>query len=295
MGGAIPRKIHDADGNLLGQWVDTLGHDSLYDYDPVWRKCEELGVVPTFHAGGQGWGSRMSTTNNSYNQVGNFAAADEATCRSLVFGGVPMRFPNLVFAFQEGGVAWVSSLLAGILTHWDKRRIDRIQHYNPAHLDQEQLATLFKTYARGPVADRIDQLGDGLSGLSDPEEDLSHIDMFAESLIGSDEDIIDIFSKRFFYGCEADDPLNSLAFNTSISPAGARFPAVFASDIGHWDVRDMREVLPEAYELIEHGHVNDEEFRDFVFGNPVKLWATMNPDFFAGTAVEGAVARELAG
>ena len=58
-------------------------------------------MAPTFHSGGQGWGTRMSTVNNSYNQVGNFAAADEGLCRSLVFGGVPMRFPNLHFAFHE--------------------------------------------------------------------------------------------------------------------------------------------------------------------------------------------------
>jgi len=45
----------------------------------------------------------------------------EGTCRSLVFGGVPMRFPNLRFAFQEGGVAWAAALLAGIISHYEKR------------------------------------------------------------------------------------------------------------------------------------------------------------------------------
>ena len=29
------------------KWVDTLAHDSLYDYDPLWRRCVELGVTPT--------------------------------------------------------------------------------------------------------------------------------------------------------------------------------------------------------------------------------------------------------
>jgi predicted TIM-barrel fold metal-dependent hydrolase len=116
-GGTIPRPYDNA-ADSPGRWIDTLGHDSLHDYDPLWRRCEELGVAPTFHSGGQGWGTRMSTTNNSYNQVGNFAAADEGTCRSLVFGGVPMRFPGVRFAFQEGGVAWAAALLAAIATHW---------------------------------------------------------------------------------------------------------------------------------------------------------------------------------
>jgi predicted TIM-barrel fold metal-dependent hydrolase len=35
-------------------WVDNLALDSLYDYDPVWAKCLELGVAPTFHSSSMG-------------------------------------------------------------------------------------------------------------------------------------------------------------------------------------------------------------------------------------------------
>jgi hypothetical protein len=48
----------------------------------------------------------------------------------------------------------------------------------------------------------------------------------------------------------------------------------------------MTEVLHEAYELVEDGLISDTDFRDFVFTNPVKLWAANNPHFFKGTAVE---------
>ena len=51
--------------------------------------------------------------------------------------------------------------------------------------------------------------------------------------------------------------------------------------------RDMREVVPEAWELVEHGHIDEAQFRAFTFDNPVRLWAGMNPDFFKGTVVEG--------
>src|SRR5581483_11703533 len=27
------------------RWIDTLGHDSPYDYEPVWDACERLGVA----------------------------------------------------------------------------------------------------------------------------------------------------------------------------------------------------------------------------------------------------------
>ena len=35
--------------------------------------------------------------------------------------------------------------------------------------------------------------------------------------------------------------------------------------------------------------LSQDDFRDFVFANPVRLWTSMNPDFFAGTAVESQV------
>ncbi|HVM66603.1 MAG TPA: amidohydrolase family protein, partial [Acidimicrobiales bacterium] len=50
-GGTIPRPYESAP-DAPGRWIDTLGHDSLYDYDPVWQRCTELGVAPTFHSGG---------------------------------------------------------------------------------------------------------------------------------------------------------------------------------------------------------------------------------------------------
>jgi predicted TIM-barrel fold metal-dependent hydrolase len=284
-GGTIPRPYDDAPDSP-GRWIDTLGHDSRFDYDPVWRRCEELGVSPTFHSGGQGWGTRMSTTNNSYNQVGNFAAADEGTCRSLVFGGVPMRFPDLRFAFQEGGVAWAAALLAGITGHWEKRNIEAIQHYNPANLDRELLGRLFEEYATGGIAARRARLDDGLAMLSDPDELERDVDMFGESGIGGLDDLLDMFADRFFFGCEADDPMNALAFSSSLNPGGVTLPAVFASDIGHWDVRDIRDVVPEAYELVEDGHIGEDDFRAFVYDNPMRLWAGSNPAFFDGTVIE---------
>ena len=103
MGGVIPRLVGGAEGVRGARWIDTLGHDSAHDYDPLWRRCVELGVTPTFHASGFGWGSRTSTTNYVYNHLGNFAAAGEATCRSLVMGGVMHRFPDVRFAFLESG------------------------------------------------------------------------------------------------------------------------------------------------------------------------------------------------
>ena len=120
--GVIPRPYPGAESVRGAKWIDTLAHDCEHDYTPVWQRCAELGISPTFHAGGQGWGTRMSRSNYVYNHIGSFAAAGEAAARSLFFGGVPRRFPELRFAFLEGGVAWGANLYADILGHFEKRK-----------------------------------------------------------------------------------------------------------------------------------------------------------------------------
>jgi hypothetical protein len=69
---------------------------------------------------------------------------------------------------------------------------------------------------------------------------------------------------------------------------------MFASDIGHWDVRDFRTVLPEAWELVEDRLVDADGFRDFTFANVTRFLTTANPAFFDGTVVEAA-ARSVVG
>jgi len=75
---------------------------------------------------------------------------------------------------------------------------------------------------------------------------------------------------------------------------GARLRAMFSSDMGHWDVPDMTEVLGEAWELVEDGRIAEDDFRDFVFTNPVRFYTSVNPDFFVGTRIEAEAARVVA-
>jgi hypothetical protein len=58
-------------------------------------------------------------------------------------------------------------------------------------------------------------------------------------------------------------------------------------------VIDMRDPLPEAYELVEDGYISQANFRDFVFENAVRLWGTQNPRFFEGTSVAKEAAAVL--
>jgi hypothetical protein len=78
------------------------------------------------------------------------------------------------------------------------------------------------------------------------------------------------------------------------NPMGARLNAIFSSDIGHFDVPEMTDVVPEAYELVEHELIDQHDFRDFMFANAVRFWGEVNPGFFKGTVVEKAAAQVLA-
>jgi predicted TIM-barrel fold metal-dependent hydrolase len=272
-------------------WLDFFGFDSPHDYDPVWKRCEELGVSPSFHSTGMGWGSRSSTSNYVYNHVGSFAASAEGACRAILLSGVPWRFPKLRFAFLEGGVAWACTLLSDVLGHFEKRNREHIAHYDPANLDRARLESLLDEYGPERFRQRRQRLPQALALLSDPDENRSAVDEFARCPVERPEQIAAVFSERFAFGCEADDPMNALAFARELSPRGSRLRAIFSSDIGHWDVPDMAQVLPEAWELVEKGLLDERDFRDFTFAFPASHWKAANPEFFRGTAVEAETAK----
>jgi predicted TIM-barrel fold metal-dependent hydrolase len=291
MSGVVPRE-RLRDGTET-PWIDTLGHASAYDYDPVWKRCEELGVVPTFHGIGYGWGSRASATNYVYNHLGSFAAAQEAVCRSLLMGGAPRRFPAVRFAFLEGGVSWAAQLYCDVLSHFAKRNINAIGVLDPKRVNLAQAMSLLAEFGDREMTDRAERYRRGWQRVIEgPDE--TDIDEFADSAITTEADIVELFAQQFYFGCEADDPLNALAFDGSLLPGHARLNAMFASDLGHWDVQDANTVLPEAFEAVEHGHITAAQFRDFTFTNAARMFTSMNPSFFAGTVIEAAVRDGLA-
>lgn len=272
-------------------WIDTFGIDSEHDYDPFWAKCVELGIAPAFHSTGFGWGARTATTNYIYNHLGMFAASGEALCKSLFLAGVTRRFPTLKFAFLEGGVGWACNLYSDLFGHWEKRNREDLENYNPANLDQKLMTELYHRYGGKMVEGKLDQLDKVLGLLNSTNEDPAMLDEFAACQISRREDIRDLFVPNFYFGCEADDPLNVLAFNTKLNRCGARLNVLFGSDISHWDVPDASEVVEEAWELVEDEMITEDDFRDFVFANPVNFYTSLNPDFFKGTIVEGAVEK----
>jgi antitoxin FitA len=57
-------------------------------------------------------------------------------------------------------------------------------------------------------------------------------------------------------------------------------------------VPDFREMIPEAFEMVEKGFVTDHGFCELPFTNAAMLHTCNNPGFFKGTVVGQAVADE---
>lgn len=275
------------EGSPRSHWIDVLALDSVYDYDPVWNRCVELGIAVTVHSSSQGVGFRQSSSRYMYNHIGNFGASSEAFAKALIFGGVLKRFPGLNFGFLECGVGWGVGLLADLIDRFAKRGGSNIDGLDPAHADAAEWDELMKRYG-GDTFARAEIRQSTWAQSDNPPRDR---DDFREAGFESAADIAACFD-RFFFGCEADDASIPLAFPKPPSDHGHALNPVIGSDLGHWDVEDMRNVVPEAAELIDEAQLSTSEFRSFACDNTIRLHGEMNRDFFEGTRVE-ATAKEL--
>ena len=274
--------------------LDCYGLESLHDYNPVWEAFRKHKLALTAHgAPGNRYLPlpRRSPTNYMYNHILGHAYMQTELCISLVMGGMPKRFPDLNIGFLEGGAGWACDLVHGIEEHYEKRGSEGIGNYDPGNIDQKLMGELFEQYAQAG-SETIVPNPDGGAGDGGSKRDPSDLDEFAPSLLTKEEDLIAMFGGRFFMGCEADDRSVYRALDAKGNALGIRLRPFFSSDIGHWDVPRISEVLLESHQLVDEGLLDDNDYRDFVFANPALLHAEMNPNFFDGTPVEGA-AKEL--
>ena len=270
------------------QWFDCFALDSLYDYDPVWQTCRDLGFAVTFHGGlNVRPGIHWSITSYAANHIGQFMAEMYPLCKALLMGGVTRRFPDLPFVFLECGVSWAVQMVGDTIEHWERRNIDALEMYNPARLDKEKLASYFEKYG-GRLAELLG--GDPYDYVQSlpihgkaPEEP----DEFIHIGVKDEHDIVSLFDTMYF-GCEADDRGIATAF-APWNAEGAVLKPVLGSDMGHWDVTDIAGVVAGSYELVEDGHLTAEQFRAVAFDNPVKMLRAANPSFFDGTVLEASV------
>jgi hypothetical protein len=277
-----------------GERWESIAIDPPHDYDPFWQRCVELKVAPICHTSLIGSQMRRSPSNYVFNHLGMFADGSEHFCRALFMGGVTRRFPALNFAFLEGGVAWALTLLNDIVEHFEKRNVESLlEILDPEKLDVELLAQLFDRYGDAKLTGGKIR-GKPFSPMSDPRRP-ALFDEFEACGMTKISDLRRLFCDKFYFGCEADDRMISVAFDRRLNPVGATLKASFGSDIGHWDVMDAKSILAEAYMLVDAGLITAEDFCDFTFTNPALLHAGVNPDYYQGTVVEHDVARLMSG
>jgi predicted TIM-barrel fold metal-dependent hydrolase len=296
----VPAYARDAaDASQVRHYIDPLALESPYDYDPFWATCVALKVAVTAHSGSMGWHGRGSVNNFTYNHIGHFAAASHAFAKALILGGVTHRFPTLKFGMLEGGVGWACNLLTDLIGHWGKRNGRAMEaDVRPTNLDIRMLRELFARFGGKTYEGKMDELLGSLSVVNPfrsieeltEREYKEQIDDFAAAHINSEEELRRTFTEHFYFGCESDDVITAWAFDRHDNH---RLHPIFSSDVGHFDVTDMNEVLEEAYELVEHELITPDDFREFVFTNAARLHIALNPDFFKGTVVEDAVARSV--
>jgi hypothetical protein len=206
-----------------------------------------------------------------------------------MMGGVTRRFPDVAFAFLECGVSWAHQLLLDVVGHWEKRNVDALAELDPSRVDFDAIEALVRRYGG--------EVFTGKTSESERRHAYAHeaidgagpdnIDEFARLGVTSASELVSLFADSFFFGCEADDRGVATAFAPT-NPRGSQLGAMFSSDIGHWDVHNPAEVVPECYELLTDGVLDPEQFRSFTFTNAVRLYTRANPSFFEGTAVAGA-------
>ena len=272
--------------------LDLFAIDSEFDYDPVWRRCEDLSLPVTFHQvgfhgenfvhGHPGLGA-TSISNFAFNRLNNFGASNHAICKAMMFGGVTRRFPGLRLGFLEGGAAWACSLFGDLVETWATRRPEALRGCDPAALDTKALTDLFEKYG-GRYAGAV---GEVVAQKNEPRPEV--IDEFAAMGIRQEKDFLDLFVNPVHVGCEPDDRTVRWAFDERVNPVGAQLKVMFSSDIGHFDIEDAARVLEEAYELVEDGLIDESQFRRFTFGNAVSLLAGGESRFFDGTSLESEV------
>jgi predicted TIM-barrel fold metal-dependent hydrolase len=291
---AIPAAAEGIDPKKAAWYVDTIALDSPFDYEPVWKRCVELGVAVTQHSGSGRWMDRSSINNFVFNHVGHFAESNHAFARGVFLGGLVRRYPSLNFGFMEGGISWACQMCLDMIEHWEKRCREGLQY--PGNTSVAEMHEFIDKYGDQKLKANADAIMNSLDVFR-PEcsiEELGrpeHVaDDFAASGVNSKDDVRAVFSGNFYFGCEADDRATMWAFDPRM---GVRLRPVFSSDFTHFDVPSFADVIPEAFELVEKRFINEQDFKEFTFSNAANLHTRNNPEFFKGTVVEQAVADEL--
>ncbi len=124
---AAARELERAVGELgfVGGMVSAdsyylLGHSR---FDPIYATAQRLRVPVCVHAAGTDMGVSGSEPFPKFIQAHtvSHAFAQMRQFTSMIFDGIPVRFPDLTLAFLEAGSGWIPYFLQRMDEEWEKR------------------------------------------------------------------------------------------------------------------------------------------------------------------------------
>jgi len=231
------------------------------------QKCRELKLAPSFHNGARSILLRNSPSNFCFNHIGHFASAATPSARDS-FRGRDAALPDSTSAFLEGGVGWACMLYADLVAT-GRRHGEAIKSTHPSNSTRAAARVRAQVRARGGRGGG--RPGEGLDETKAMTGGVEDVDDYFRCKIEKKQDLSRC-SASFYFGCEADDSVNAWAFNKKANPMGARLNAIFSSDIGHFDVPDMADVVPRRT-AGRARLIDDGDFKDFHVHHACGFWA----------------------
>ncbi|HUY18899.1 MAG TPA: amidohydrolase family protein [Candidatus Binataceae bacterium] len=139
-----------------------LGHR---DYWPIYQEAERLGCMLASHAtvrgphyfGADGFDTFIEVHTLSH------AFAQMMQLTSMVFSGVPERFPNLRIGFMEAGCSWMPYWIDRMHEEWEKRaQVEAPQcRHDPAEYIRRGNLFFSIEAGEGSLAEVVRRYGDG--------------------------------------------------------------------------------------------------------------------------------------
>ena len=218
--------------NEVRTYVDSLAFESAYDYDPFWQRCvrsEDRG-------------------DRALRQHGHQLARVGVELHLQPHRSLRQRQPRLRQGAHPGRRH--PPLPAAALRHAGGRRGLGVQprdrprrplgappprrpwraRRNPTNLDRAELESLLREYGGARYEDKMDEMFAAMN-LAEPftsaeQADRARVqagafDDFAAVPVQSGEELRRHFAERFYFGCEADDPMNAWAFDRTANHGAA--------------------------------------------------------------------------
>jgi predicted TIM-barrel fold metal-dependent hydrolase len=102
-----------------------LGLPSFWEdhWNPVWRACEETGVVLCLHIGTSGMMADPSPGAPSVLRYSLLQCGSIQSSVNLMMSPVCRNFPGLSFVFSEGGIGWAPNALERADRMWERHKL----------------------------------------------------------------------------------------------------------------------------------------------------------------------------